>query len=74
MFRLESVKDAAGNVIQEAPACLGELPPEDIAENELSLREVFRLLSVYLLRDGTKVWIITESDRSATTILLPEEY
>jgi hypothetical protein len=52
----------------------GELPPEDIAENELSLREVFRLLSVYLLRDGTKVWIITESDRSATTILLPEEY
>jgi hypothetical protein len=52
----------------------GELSPEDIAKNELSLREGFRPLSVYLLRDGTKVWVITESDRSATTILLPGEY
>ena len=52
----------------------GELSPEDIAENELSLREGFRLLSAYSLRDGSKIWIITESDRSATTILLPDEY
>jgi len=52
----------------------GELSPEDIAENELSLREGFRLLSAYSLRDGTTIWVITESDRSATTILLPEEY
>ena len=52
----------------------GELSPEDIAENELSLREGFRLLSAYSLRDGTRIWVITESDRSATTILLPDEY
>ena len=52
----------------------GELSEEDRQENEFSLREGFRLLSAYRLTDGTKIWIITEADRSATTILLPEEY
>jgi len=33
-----------------------------------------RLFSAYELRDGTRIWIITEADRSITTILLPEEY
>lgn len=52
----------------------GDVPPEDAAENELSLRQGFRILSSYRLRTGTKIWILTEADRSATTILLPEEY
>ena len=52
----------------------GEVPPEDRAENELSLKEGFRLLSAYSDRKGNKFWVITEADRSATTILLPEEY
>lgn len=52
----------------------GELDEHDRQENELSLQEDFRILSAYRLRDGTKIWIITEADRSATTILLPEEY
>ena len=52
----------------------GELDEHDRRENELSLREGFRILSAYNLSDGTKIWIITEADRSATTILLPEEY
>jgi len=52
----------------------GELSEADREENELSLREGFRLLSAYRLSDGTKIWIITEADRSVTTILLPEEY
>ena len=52
----------------------GEISPEDAAENELSLREGFRLLSAYKLPTGCKIWLITEADRSATTILLPEEY
>jgi len=51
----------------------GEVCPEDAAENELSLREGLRLLSVYRAGD-TKFWIITEADRSATTVLLPEDY
>jgi hypothetical protein len=52
----------------------GDLDEADRAENELSAREGFRLLSAHHLRDGTKIWIITEADRSSTTILLPEEY
>jgi len=52
----------------------GELSEEDVQENELSLREGLRLLSAYRTTKGQKIWIITEADRSATTILLPSEY
>ncbi len=52
----------------------GELSEQDRQENEVSLTEGFRILSAYVLRDGTKIWIITEADRSSTCILLPEEY
>jgi hypothetical protein len=52
----------------------GECGEEDWQENELSLEQGFRLMSVYRDRDGTKFWIITEADRSATTVLLPEDY
>ncbi len=51
----------------------GELCPGDAKENELSLKEGYRLLSVY--RSGDKrFWIITEADRSVTTVLMPEDY
>jgi hypothetical protein len=53
----------------------GQVSEEDAQENELSLREGFRLLSSYRTAQGQKtIWIITEADRSATTILLPAEY
>ena len=52
----------------------GDLSDEDVRENELSLKEGFRLLSAYRTAKGQKLWIITEADRSATTILLPDEY
>ena len=55
----------------------GELCEEDKKENELSLREGFRLLSAYKSASGedeNKIWIITEADRSVTTVLFPEEY
>lgn len=52
----------------------GELSEEDKRENELSLKEDFRILSAYRTRAGVKIWIITEHDRSATTVLLPSEY
>ena len=52
----------------------GECGPEDWQENELSLKEGFRLFSVYRSSKGVKFWIITEADRSATTVLLPEDY
>jgi hypothetical protein len=52
----------------------GDLDDEDRKENEYSLEHGFRLLSTYRTNAGDRLWIITESDRSATTILLPEEY
>jgi len=51
-----------------------EVPPEDLKENELSLRHGFRLLSAYHASAGDKLWIITEADRLSTCILLPEEF
>jgi hypothetical protein len=52
----------------------GELPEEDTRANEYALTHGLRLLSAYTLRTGVPIWIITEADRSATTIMLPEEY
>ena len=47
---------------------------DDKRENDFSVKEGFRILSAYKTNEGEKIWIITESDRSATTILLPDEY
>ena len=47
---------------------------EDKALNNEALEQGSRILSAYRLRNGTKLWIITEWDRSATTLLLPDEY
>jgi hypothetical protein len=52
----------------------GDLAEDDRQQNELSVDAGLRLLSVYRLPGGGAVWIITEWDRSATTILLPDEY
>jgi hypothetical protein len=52
----------------------GEVDEADRRENEFSLQKGFRLLSVYHDRNQTKFWIITEADRSATTVLIPEDY
>lgn len=52
----------------------GDVDEHDRKENEFSLKEGFRLLSVYRSARGVKFWIITEADRSATTVLLPEDY
>ena len=51
----------------------GDLPEEDKKENEFSLDKNLRLLSAYE-KGKWKIWVITEADRSATTILFPEEY
>jgi|SRR5579883_2854269 hypothetical protein len=52
----------------------GDLCQEDKAENELSLKYGFRLMSRYPITDTATIWIITEADRSVTTLLLPSEY
>jgi hypothetical protein len=52
----------------------GVLAAEDQLANLRAVRDGTRVFSAYELLDGTRIWIITEADRSATTILLPEEY
>jgi hypothetical protein len=52
----------------------GEVGAEDWKENELSVKKGFRVFSTYALSTGKTIWIITEANRSATTVLLPEDY
>jgi len=52
----------------------GDVCEEDQEANENALRYGERLLSSYRTSKGTKLWIITEADRSSTTLLLPDEY
>lgn len=52
----------------------GDVHPDDRGQNELALERGERILSVYRSESGEKFWIITEADRSATTVLLPDEY
>jgi len=52
----------------------GDMCQEDKAENELALGKYLRIFSAYEAEGLPKIWIITEADRSATTILFPEEY
>ena len=57
----------------------GDVDADDQQANDQALipdehGEYDRLLSAYHLTDGTKIWVLTEADRSATTILLPSEY
>ena len=52
----------------------GDTSEDDQKKNELALENGFRLFSMYHTETGVKFWIITEANRSATTILLPEDY
>jgi hypothetical protein len=52
----------------------GEIPEEDKKENQFSLDRGFRLMSSYRTTANDVVWVITESSRSHTTLLLPSEY
>jgi hypothetical protein len=72
---LESAKQPATCFLdRHAIGDWGELEQSDVAENEYSMLHGFRLLSSYQTDAGEKLWIITEADRSATTLLLPDEY
>ena len=52
----------------------GDLDPEDVQANVEALEQGWRLFSSYGIADGVKVWIITEADRSVTTLLMPDDY
>ena len=52
----------------------GDLDDDDKRMNDLAVAHNERVLSAYTLTDGTRIYVITEADRSSTCILLPEEY
>ena len=52
----------------------GDVTDADKQENEVSIEQGFRILSAYTTSAGDQIWVLTEADRSATMILLPEEY
>ena len=66
--------DIAGALYRHQHGDWGDVGREDWQANERALKQGERLLSVYKTAEGTKFWIITEWDRSLTTILLPEDY
>ena len=70
----QAERDPAEFLARHVVGDWGDLDDEDKHENELSVEKGFRILSAYKLDDDTKIWIITEHDRSVTTILLPSEY
>ena len=69
-----SDEDFADALIRHLRGDWGEVCPEDRRRNNLALKKGMRLLSAYHTKEQTKFWIITEADRSATTVLLPEDY
>jgi len=52
----------------------GDVPDADKQENEASVEQGFRILSAYTTSAGDRIWVLTDADRSVTTILLPHEY
>ena len=70
----EAGKDPQEFLMRHQSGDWGDLSEEDKQENELSVKEGYRILSAYVLESGQKVWVITEADRSATTLLRPSEY
>jgi hypothetical protein len=65
--------DPVGLLKRHVTGDWGDLDEADKQENELSVQKGFRILSAYGKGDR-KLWVITESDRSVTTILRPDEY
>ena len=63
-----------GLISRHASGDWGSLDEEDKRQNDLTLGRGLRIFLAYETSSGAKIWIITEADRSATTVLLPEDY
>lgn len=61
-------------ILRHVVGDFGALDADDAAANEAAVKTGLRILSSYLLGSDKKLWIITEADRSVTTLLLPDEY
>lgn len=61
-------------LVRHANGDWGDVCKEDCKINDEALKNGLRLLSEYKLPDGRRIWIISEADRIATTLLFPEDY
>ena len=69
-----SQPDIATALRRHAVGDWGDTAPDDRAANDDALKLGERILSVYASATGTTFWVLTEADRSATTVLLPDDY
>jgi len=69
-----AAEESLDALLMHAQGNWGDVCDEDRHSNEDAIVRGFRLFSVYHSSDNLKFWIITEADRSYTTVLLPEEY
>ena len=67
-------EDLNGYISRHANGDWGDLDENDRKANDHAVKHGLRVLSANTLSSGQKIWVITEADRSMTTILLPEEY
>lgn len=74
VLALLSHRELIGALGRHSRGDWGEVDDEDQAANDRALKCGARLLSVFVTAGGARFWIITEADRSTTTILLPGEY
>lgn len=72
--RLISIDETLAALGRHARGDWGELEKEDWDANDLALKSHLRLVSRFVTRSGVPFWVITEADRSVTTVMLPEEY
>ncbi|MFL6213308.1 MAG: hypothetical protein ACJ74J_05375 [Blastocatellia bacterium] len=75
---IEALNDAGQDAIEflrrHQHGDWGDLSDDDKHENEFSISRSLRIFSAYHTAKGEKIWVITEADHSATTVLLPSEY
>lgn len=69
-----SQEDMTAAIRRHVQGDWGLVDSEDWKENDRSVTEGFRLLSAYDSDSGIRIWVITEADRSVTTVLLPSDY
>jgi hypothetical protein len=75
MEALEDANESADTFIRRHQrGDWGDLSDDDKQENEFSIGNRLRIFSAYHTNQKVKLWVITEADRSSTTILLPSEY
>lgn len=74
MALIENDVDASELVMRHVLGFWGDLDVEDREANERALVSGGRIFSAYTLPDKSRVWVITEADRSVTTLFLPSEY